>query len=55
MRHHHLHIILVWLLIAATSTNIKVKAGDNGGGAERTIALNLCNNCVKKFQEDFLP
>jgi hypothetical protein len=34
---------------AQATTNIKVKLGNSD---RRTIALNLCNNCVKKFQED---
>jgi hypothetical protein len=36
---------------AEATTNIKVKVG-NSASAGRTIVLNLCNNCVKKFQEE---
>jgi hypothetical protein len=36
---------------AQATTNIKVKLG-NSASAGRTIVLNLCNNCVKKFQEE---
>jgi hypothetical protein len=39
---------------AEATINIKVKVGNSssGGGKGRTIALSLCNNCVKKFQEE---
>ena len=34
---------------AEATRKIDVKVGHNG-----TIVLNLCNDCVKKFQEDIL-